>query len=131
MSSAPLQSVRALIERLNDAWLAGRYDELEPLFHPAVVVVGSGFAGRVEGRAACIQSYCDFGAAARVEAFEPGDLTIEVWGATALVQYPFAIGYVLGETRYDEKGRELLVLVQEAGEWQVAWRTLVMDAAAQ
>src|SRR5436305_4778139 len=131
MTSEPLTSIRTLVERLNQAWLAGRYDELEPLFHPTAVLVGPGFTGRVEGRAACVQSYRDFGAAAKVEAFEIGDLMIEAWGAAAVVSCPFAITYQLNDVRYEERGRDLLVLVNEDGAWRIAWRTLIVESTAR
>ncbi|MDP9120428.1 MAG: nuclear transport factor 2 family protein [Acidobacteriota bacterium] len=130
MTAEQLDAIRALIERLNAAWLEGRYDDLEPLFHPTAVLVAPGFTGRLQGRAACIQSYRDFGASAGLEGFEPAGLTIDGWDRTAVVSYSFAVVYQLEGARYRESGRDLLVVIEEAGSWRIAWRTLLVETAA-
>ena len=66
-----------------------------------------------------------------MEAFEIGDLVIEEWGATAVVSCPFAINYQLNDVRYEERGRDLLVLVNEDGAWRIAWRTLLVESTAR
>jgi ketosteroid isomerase-like protein len=118
------RAIEALIEAVNRAWLEGRYDDVAPYVHEQVVLAPPGDAEPVVGRAAFVQSYADFGAAATVHAFEAGAPRIDRWGGTAVARCPFNIDYEIPSGRYRERGVDLLVLAESDGGWRICWRTV-------
>jgi hypothetical protein len=38
------------MRQINQVWLTGNVEALAPLVHPEIVMVGPGFAGRIQGR---------------------------------------------------------------------------------
>jgi ketosteroid isomerase-like protein len=123
-------AVRRVVEALNRAWMEGRGDAVRNLLRDDVVFVQPGFGARVEGAAACVRTYVEFTKAAEVQGFAPAEMSIDLFGSTAMVSYRFGIHYVVGGQEYRESGRELLVLTATAGGWKVAWRTLLLDPPA-
>jgi len=117
--------IKQVIERINRAWREGRFDEIGPCFHSRAVIVPPGFGGRVEGARACVKSYRDFTAAAKIQKCEERDFAVDTWGDTAVVSYRFEISYDMQGRRYDETGRDLMVLSRRDGRWRVVWRTLL------
>lgn len=114
----------ATIGRINRAWRTGRVEELMDAFHEDVVVVQPGFGTWVTGREACVGSYAEFAAAARVHAYDETEHAVDVWGDTAVATYRFRIEYEIDGKTYLETGHDLLVFVRASDGWQVVWRTL-------
>ncbi len=117
--------IRDLIDRINSTWLKGRAADLEPFFHEDVVVQPPGDSPRAHGRASCIASYEAFTRQAHVRQFTPGEAEIDVFGDTAVATYRYRVLYDVDGQAYDETAGELLVLLKTAGEWRVAWRTML------
>lgn len=124
------EAVRETIAALTRAWLEGRFDELAGYFHPEVVVVAPGGAGRAEGREACVASYREFMTIAVVHEFVPEPPQVDAWESAAVALCPFTIAYEMGGAEYREKGTDLLVLTNEAGAWQVRWRTMISQESS-
>jgi uncharacterized protein (TIGR02246 family) len=122
--TADREAVRSLLRQINDAWRQGRPEELVEYFHPQIVLVHPGFSGRGEGRVACVQSYVDFLAAARVHEYTESDHQIDVWGDTAVATYRFVMAWEMGGQSYREAGHDLFVFSREDGRWLAVWRTL-------
>ena len=116
-----------LIARLNEAWPAGRIDELRPLFHGDAVLAVPGSTKRLEGRDACVQTYGHFLAQARVHAFEPGEARIDIIGDVAVAECPYTMVYELEGRQWRSQGRDLLVLRRDRERWRIAWRTLFTE----
>ncbi len=101
------------------------------LFHDRAVIVDSTHQRLSLGRDACVESYRQFVTAAKVEEYGEGEPTIDVFGAAAVVVYPFTIRYELNQHTYSETGSDCLVLERGgAAGWVVVWRQLVWRAVA-
>ncbi len=117
--------IRGVLSRLTAAWTEERFDELEDILHQSVVFVQPGFAGRGEGRRACVDSYREFMASAKVVDYAERDVTVDVWGGTAVATYLFEMTWEKDGKSHRERGRDLLVFIREEGSWQVVWRTMI------
>jgi ketosteroid isomerase-like protein len=119
--------IKAVVDAITAAWLAGRFDELRQYFHPDAVLAQPGFAGRTVGREALIASYADFAREATIHSFAAGELHIDQTGDSAVTTMPWTMDYELGGQRYEEKGWDLLVFGRREGRWVVLWRTVVVE----
>lgn len=125
MPDSSTAEVERLIRDLNSAWPEGRFEEVGRCFDDEAVMVPPGGGELIRGREAIVGSFRSFLDAAKVHRFEVLDLTVTVFGATACAVVPFQIRYELQGQIYDEKGEDILVLMQNAGEWRIVWRTQV------
>lgn len=123
MSAA--DEVRAVVRRLNDAWIHGRMDELAAAFHPDVVVVAPSFVARAAGREACVRGYADFVSHAVLHRVQVEPAEVDVFGPMAIAVCPYSMDYTMEGKRWRGDGRDLMVLVQEDGAWKVVWRLLM------
>jgi len=97
-------------------------------FHPEAVIVAPGFRKRAQGRDECMQSYKDFVAATKVTDYQESDMTVDIWGDTAVASYHYEIAWEVKGQPYRDSGRDVFVLRREGGKWLVVWRTLVPPA---
>jgi ketosteroid isomerase-like protein len=117
-------AVLAVVSGINDCWRAKRYDGLGELLADDVVLAAPGFASRVRGRGAYVQSYRDYDAAATTLAFSSGEPQVDVFGDTSVVVYPFDVTYELDGKPYHDRGHDILALTRSGGDWKVVWRTM-------
>jgi uncharacterized protein (TIGR02246 family) len=117
---------RAVVERINAAWRAGRAADAAPLFDGDVVMV-TPTGERLIGREAMVQSYADFAASAVVDEYEESEHAVDVFGETAVVVYRWLMAWRAGGESYRERGRDIFVLTHATTGWQVVWRTLLPD----
>ncbi len=122
--------IRGVLAALTAAWRAGRTKDISALLHPSVVFVRPGFAGRAEGRAACVATYDEFLAAALVLRYEESEPTVDVFGDTAVASFRWEMAWEVGGQRSEESGHDLYVLVRAEGRWLIAWRTLLSAPAS-
>jgi len=115
----------AAMRRINQAWLAGRVEELGPLLHPDIVMAFPGFAGRATGREAFLAGFGDFCQNARVLEFEESEHHADVTGRTAVVTYRYRMLYERAGHAYRASGRDLWVFEEESGAWLAVWRTML------
>ena len=116
---------REHLRRINQAWLEGRPLDLGPLFHPDVVMVIPGFAGRAQGREVLVKGFVDFCSGARVESFEESDTQVDVVGRSAVASFAFSMVYEQGGARFRSTGRDLWIFEREGEEWLAVWRTML------
>lgn len=116
-------TVARFVRDLNEAWLAGRIEDLYPFFHERVIVVPPGSAEGLVGRNAMVASYRQFAEQATIRRFEELGLGVDVFDKTAIATVRFAIVYELGGQVFDEFGTDLLVMVHGDQGWQIVWRT--------
>jgi uncharacterized protein (TIGR02246 family) len=121
--------IRDVLRTINDAWRRGRAEDLGEYFHPDAVIVAPGFHKRAEGRSQCVQSYKDFVASTQVTDYREGDVTVDIWGETAVASYDYEIAWDVKGQPYRDSGRDVFVLRREGGKWLVVWRTLVPASA--
>jgi len=126
-----VEQIRDLLERVNDAWLKGRPDDLERAldgcFHPEAVIKGPGFRQMGKGERECIKSYADFVRQAEIRECTLSEPEIDVFGDTAVATYGWQMTYALDGREYKESGHDLFVLTKTPGRWQAAWRMLLPD----
>lgn len=118
------EAIRQIIKNINQAWLTERFEELEQYFHADIVFIPAKFAGRVEGRVACIDTFRDFTAQATVREFRDGEPTIDVIGNAAVATYPFHMLYELADESYREDGYDTFVLSKGDSGWRAIWRMM-------
>lgn len=127
----PEETIRHIVQGINELWLSRRYEEIGGLVHEDVVVAPPGLEARVHGRAAYVRSYRDYDRAATTHEFSPGEPQIDVVGDVAVAVAPFSIVYEVEGVTHRESGRDILVLARAGGEWRVAWRTMQTEPAEQ
>ena len=124
--STPAQEeIWQIVKEINDSWVLGRPENLNNYFHNEIVFVAPGFSQRIEGRAACVDSFRDFCASARLRDYKPADPSIDVCGETAIATCSFKIEYDLGNESFDEGGRDVWVFARNEGKWLAVWRTII------
>ena len=130
MPDAASQPIRAVLTALTAAWRTGRTKDIAALLHPSVVFVRPGFAGRAEGRAACVATYEEFLSAALVLRYEEGEPSVDLFGDTAVASFRWEMAWEMGGQRSEEAGHDLYLLVRTEGHWLIAWRTLLPSPPA-
>ena len=115
--------IDALLLELNQCWTEGSPGEVGRFLHDDVVFNGPTPDIRVEGKAACVESYVSFTTNSMVTAFRQEPARVDVVGDTAVAIYDWYLEYVwMGLTSIDS-GRDLFVLQRQAdGRWLVTWR---------
>jgi hypothetical protein len=116
------------LTRINQAWVQGRFEELNECFHENMMIVGPGFQAMGKGREACIRSYREFSAAAVVHEYNEREPTIDVWANTAVAVYGWEIVYEIKGQRSRESGQDLFVFAREEGVWRTVWRAMLPSA---
>lgn len=119
------EAVAAVMRRISQAWLTGRFEDLGPLMHPEIIAVFPGFAGRARGREAFIDGFREFSANAAISEFREQDQQVDVVGETAVVTYRYEIVYERSGQRYHGSGRDVWVFELKAGKWLAVWRTML------
>lgn len=119
-------TVWSVVQQLNRAWLTGDLAGMPALLHERAVIADANHQRLCVGREACVESYRQFVSAAKVEAYTEAEPAIELFGAAAVVVYPFTIRYELNGRSCAESGSDCLVLERGgAAGWVVIWRQLV------
>lgn len=119
------EQIWRVVAGINAAWTRGRWEELAPYLDDDVVIVQPGYQERTEGRAAAIASYREFVDRATVRDYHESDVSIRIWGETAVATYHFAIEYEMSGQTLHEVGYDTFVLHHRGGRWRVVWRTLL------
>lgn len=114
------------VERINGAWLAGEWDALERALDEEVVMALPGFAGRVVGRAAVLQSFREFRGACETHEFLVPSREVDIAGRTAVVAFTFTMTYVRCSRAFKCTGRDVWVMEERTGQvWKAVWRTML------
>jgi ketosteroid isomerase-like protein len=120
MSGDPIEIIKAL----DQCWSEGRFDDLAELLAPDIVVVGS-HGNRFVGRDKVLEGYRDFRAAAEVKLFKPDKYQATTRGDAALVEYEWTMQWTSKGQNHDARGREILALSRQGGDWKIFWRTQI------
>ena len=113
------------VQAINACWVEGRPEDLDQFFDEQIVFVAPGFQHRIEGRAACVESFRDFCSKARVHDLKVNDPGVDIFGGTAVVTYGFVVEYALDSETFSESGRDVWVLSKRDAKWNGVWRTIV------
>jgi ketosteroid isomerase-like protein len=122
------KEIRELVKKINQAWLNGKVSELNSYFHDDMVIKGPALQELCRGRAACVKSYEEFLAEAKVLDYKEERPAVDVFSRSAVVVCPWQITYELAGKQSHEKGHDTLVFTRETGRWLVIWRLMLVDA---
>jgi ketosteroid isomerase-like protein len=123
------EQIRAVVERMNHAWLEGTIEDLpaalDECFHPAIVIRGGDLQAHGVGKEACIQSYLDFLESAAIHKclIEPPE--IDVAGDSAIAIYGWEMTYETDGQTFTESGSDILALARNEGRWLITWRAML------
>ena len=123
--ASDIERVENLIHLINRAWLEGRIEDLNTLFHPDIVMVFPNFSGRSNGCAAMVAGFKEFCENAHVHEYDESDFQIDVIGNSAIASYSFTMMYERDRSKYRSTGRDLWVFSKSDLEWKATWRTML------
>jgi ketosteroid isomerase-like protein len=123
-------AIAKIIERINEAWRAKRYDEIGTFVAEDVVIAPPGSPNRICGRDAYVKSYREYDATATTLEFTTDSPLVDIVADVAVAVTAFRVAYQLGQEVYHESGRDLLVFGRTSAGWRVVWRSMVTDPAS-
>src|SRR5262245_9249371 len=129
ITTFPADTIWQSIRAANAAWMRGEPEGVASLFAEDVVVIAPRIGGRIEGRAALVQSFVDYCATVRTHRFEEKEHSVEFVGDVAVAIYNFDVRYEYDGKTYDEQGQEMLVFAKRSQAWLAIWRTQVTLAS--
>jgi hypothetical protein len=127
MTEGALQELTERVQAYDRCWVEGRPRDIAPFLHPHVVFTGPRFERLLRGADACVQSYVDFLAQAKVHGFSASDYAVDVIENTAVMTYRWTIDYEFSGARSVEHGQDVLVWVRDGDRWLIAWRSQQPD----
>lgn len=110
------------VQEMNGCWTCGSDKELARLnnyFHETMVAFTPTDRLRIEGKEACIAGWSSFTHSARIDSWLEKEAKISIYDKTAIVTYYYEMKCNFGGDDVHLEGREMLVLVNESGRWQV------------
>ena len=125
VSESKREDAAAAMRRINQAWLDGRVEDLEPMVHPDIVMVFPGFTARKQGREVFLAGFRDFRRSATIHEFREHDLQADVAGDTAVVCIRYEMVYERSGERYRAAGRDLWVFQPQGEAWIAVWRAML------
>ena len=119
------QTVLAVLQQINRAWLEGRPEDIRPALHPQMTMVFPGFGGRAEGAETLIGGFQDFCQNAEVQSYAESDHQVDLAGNCAVASFRFEMVYARDGERYRSTGRDLWVFERRGDGWLAVWRTML------
>lgn len=116
------QVVWARVQEMNRCWTCGNNSELARLsdyFHRTMVAITPTDRRLIEGQDACIAGWSRFAHSARIDSWLEKEPRVSIYGKTAIVTYYYEMACNLGGKDLRLEGRDMLVLLEEDGRWQV------------
>jgi ketosteroid isomerase-like protein len=126
-ADADAAAIRHVVAGISTAWRARRVNELHDFFADDVVLIAPGARARIQGRAAVIETYREFAENTAAQDYRELDLSVDVFGATAVATYRYEIQWIRDGAQFREAGTDVLVLGKPTGKWKVVWRTICPD----
>ena len=119
------KSARALVEKINRAWLEKRPEDLSAFFHPSVAMALPGFVVYSEGAASMVRGFEEFTESCTVESHSFTDWHVHAADDTAVVSFHFEMVYERDGKRFRSTGRDLWVVSLSGPSPKAVWRTLI------
>jgi ketosteroid isomerase-like protein len=124
------QTVLAVLQQINRAWLEGRPADILPFLHPQMTMAYPGFSGRAEGAEALIAGFQDFCQNATVQSYAESDHQVDLAGNSAVASFRFEMVYARDGSSWRSTGRDLWVFERRGDGWLAVWRTM-LDVAEE
>lgn len=126
METTHVKEIERLVEHLNEDWFNDNLKNVERYFHPNVVMIEPGTNRRISGVEEMIESYRVFMEDAEVSDFKIKEMSVDLFGSTAVAFYTYRVHYHVDNTKFDESNAEILVLRRDEDSWQIVWRTQLL-----
>lgn len=110
------------LDTITAAWTAGQTEALHQLFHPDMVIEGPHHQLYVSGREACVESYREFCANARVLSYAASAPIIRQWGDTAVCGYSWTMNWQRDGALVSDAGTDQFVFGRYDGRWLAVYR---------
>lgn len=107
------------VEALNQCWTRGSGAGLRDYFHEEMTAITPADRGPLVGRDACVAAWMEYAKTTRIISWETSRPRIRIYGATAIVTYVYEMVCDRDGTRFSPSGRDMMVLIQDAGRWSV------------
>lgn len=118
--------IHQVVQTFYDTCKTGKgFDRLKPLFHDQVVFMPPGLSAHVQGRDICLKTYEDACSSMTFHKLEASEEHIDIYGQTAMMAYKYDCIFEFQGKKHEDDGHEILMLLQEDGDWKLAWRTLI------
>jgi len=116
------KEVWASVQAMNRCWTENSGDQLERLkdyFHETMVAVTPVDRLRLEGKEACFAGWSRFAQTTAIHFWKESNPLVRLYGRTAVVTYYYDMAYDFEGQKIATTGRDMMVLVQENGRWQM------------
>lgn len=131
MANEDRTAIEGLIGRMNEAWRAGRVEQLAHYMHEDMVIAAPGQLPRpIEGREDCIESYRDFLARVRITDYAEDRPWITVWGSTGVAIQPWVMAWEDETGAHGAAGQDVYALTKGEGGWIVVGRMMLEQSRA-
>jgi uncharacterized protein (TIGR02246 family) len=127
MTQREADDVRAVLERISEAWQSRRYEELSQLFAKDMVFALPEQAVRVEGRDAIVAGYREFMDRVTLTSYREDQYTVDVWGDTAVASFRWDMAWLAGDVPNHETGYDVFAFRHTDGKWLAVWRTMLLS----
>jgi general stress protein 26 len=127
MASSDIEhSIFSIIQSINRACVQGTgFDGLADSFADDITAYTLGSSRCVKGKEINLQMYKDFCSKANIKKMDESDPHIDIFGDTAVVNYRYDSQWEFNGTHFEEDGREISVLKNNQGRWQMHWRAIM------
>jgi hypothetical protein len=128
-------AVSKTLQRLGEAWRERRYDDLRSLLDEHVVMVLPGFGGRLEGRAALVESYREFMERSILKRYVEAAPAIDLFHDTAIATFGWEMEWNTHGVDNTAAGHELWIFTRgtdrnDSVQWRAVWRMMILSSAA-
>ena len=114
-----------IVSQINISWLNNDLKRLNEFFHEKMIIADSNFNKLAKNKKECIASYESFIKQAKILNYKENELSINIIGNTAIVNYVFDITWEVNKNISSEKGRDVFVFEYSNNKWLAVWRTLL------
>jgi uncharacterized protein (TIGR02246 family) len=128
MATSDVDDVRAVLDRISEAWQTRRYEDLSRLLAQDMVFALPGLTARLEGRDAIVASYREFMDRITLTSYREDEHSINVWGGMAVASFRWDMAWLAGGVPNHEIGRDIFAF-RHAGDagWIAVWRTMLLE----
>ena len=120
-----ISQIDAFIELFNNSWVNGDLSALEPLLDNNVVFISPDLKNEIAGKTECIQTFKDYLDHAVTNKFHIINRKIHTWDGSVMVMLEYEVEYLMTNTVYKEKGKEIWLLGEREGRLRMLWRALI------
>ena len=120
-------SVKNFVDSLNNCWIDLNCENIESYFDQNIVMTSPDLSTSIKGMDAIADSYRSFVSAAEIGEFKIISEQEVSLKSNSIFVYDFRIKYMMNEKKYDETGRETLLIDTSSPNYKVLWRGIAFN----